>query len=54
MPFTGLDNDDITDTDLALFVLRRHHAGARGQLRGSKLATGLPAAFDAGRIGASR
>jgi hypothetical protein len=30
MAFTGLDMHDITDIDLALFVLRCHHAGARG------------------------
>ena len=30
MAFTGLDMHDIADIDLALLVLVRHHAGARG------------------------
>src|SRR6266478_625915 len=30
MAFTGLDMHDIPDVDLALFVLRCHHPGARG------------------------
>src|SRR3984893_4581754 len=30
MAFTGLDMHDITHVDLTLFMLRRHHAGARG------------------------
>ena len=30
MAFTRLDVHDITDIDLMLFMLRRHHAGARG------------------------
>src|SRR6266852_7151152 len=30
MAFAGLDVHDVTDVDLMLFVLRRHHAGARG------------------------
>jgi hypothetical protein len=31
MALTGLDMDDITDSDLALVMLGRHHAGARGR-----------------------
>src|SRR6266851_5556590 len=30
MTFTGLDMRDIADIDLMLFMLRCHHAGARG------------------------
>src|SRR6266436_4497374 len=30
MAFTGLDMHDITHVDLTLFMLRCHHAGARG------------------------
>ena len=30
MALTGLDMRDIAHVDLALFMLRRHHAGARG------------------------
>ena len=30
MPFTGPDMHDIPDIDLVLFMLCRHHAGARG------------------------
>src|SRR5260370_14799509 len=29
MAFAGLDMHDIADVDLTLFMLRRHHAGAR-------------------------
>jgi hypothetical protein len=30
MAFTGLDVHDVAHIDLTLFMLRRHHAGARG------------------------
>ncbi len=30
MAFAGLDVHDITQINLTLFMLRRHHAGARG------------------------
>ena len=30
MAFTGLDVHDVAHVDLTLFMLRRHHAGARG------------------------
>src|SRR5438270_11527375 len=43
MAFAGLDMHDVADIDLALFVLRRHHAGARGHDQYLVAAMGMPA-----------
>src|SRR5438105_2390627 len=43
MALTGRDMRDIAHVDLALFVLRRHHAGARGHDQDLVAAMGVPA-----------
>lgn len=42
MAFTRLDVHDITDIDLSLFMLRCHHAGARGHDQHLVTVMGMP------------
>jgi hypothetical protein len=42
MAFTGLDMHDVTDIDLSLFMLRRHHAGARSDHQDLVAVMGMP------------